>query len=63
MTSVMSVIDVPWHGVTNAHVAALETVDQALLRGILNATTGTPNQFLYLETVDTGYRYEIILLI
>ena len=39
-----------WHGVTNAHVAALETVDQALLRGILNATKGTPNQFLYLET-------------
>ena len=39
-----------WHGVTNAQVTALETVDQSLLRGILKAKKGTPNHFLYLET-------------
>ena len=39
-----------WHGVTNAQVATLEKLDLALLRGILNASRGTPNSFLYLET-------------
>ena len=39
-----------WHGVTNAQVAALESVDQALLRSMLKLPRGTPNNFLYLET-------------
>ena len=38
------------HGVTNAQVASLEKIDLSLLRGILNASKGTPNYFLYLET-------------
>ena len=39
-----------WHGVTKANVAALEVVDQSLLRAILNAHRGTTKEFLYLET-------------
>ena len=39
-----------WHGVTNAQIASLESVDQALLRSMLKLPRGTPNNFLYLET-------------
>ena len=39
-----------WHGVTLAHIAKLEAIDEALLRGILKAHTKTPKEFLYLET-------------
>ena len=39
-----------WHGLTLANIAALEVVDQALLRAILNAHRGTTKEFLYLET-------------
>lgn len=39
-----------WHGVTNAHIAKLESVDESLLRGILQAHSKTPKEFLYLET-------------
>ena len=39
-----------WHGVTKKHISILESVDEALLRGILKAHTKTPKPFLYLET-------------
>ena len=38
-----------WHGVTLAHIAKLEAIDEALLRGILKAHTKTPKEFLYFE--------------
>ena len=39
-----------WHSVTNAQIAKLECVDNALLRGILQAHSKTPSEFLHLET-------------
>ena len=39
-----------WHGVTDAHIATLESLDLTLLRGILNAHGKTTKEFLYLET-------------
>ena len=48
-----------WHGVTQANVASLEVVDQALLRAILNAHKGTPNEFLYLETGAMPIRWVV----
>ena len=38
-----------WHGLTNAHIVKLESVDEALLRGILKAHSKTPKEFLHLE--------------
>ena len=48
-----------WHGVTKANIAALEVVDQSLLRAILNAHRGTTNEFLYLETGTLPIRWII----
>ena len=39
-----------WHGVTIAQIEKLESVDEALLRGIMKAHCKTPKEFLYLET-------------
>ena len=39
-----------WLSVTNAQIAKLESVDNALLRGILQAHSKTPSEFLHLET-------------
>ena len=39
-----------WHGMTDAHIATLESLDLSLLRGILNAHAKTTKEFLYLET-------------
>jgi hypothetical protein len=39
-----------WHGLPNAHIAKLESMDEALLGGILKAHTKTPQEFIYLET-------------
>ena len=39
-----------WHGLTNAQIEKLESVDEALLRGILKAHIKTPKEFLHLET-------------
>ena len=50
-----------WHSVTNAQVAALESIDQTLLRSILNLPRGTPNNFLYLETGSLPIRWILAL--
>ena len=39
-----------WHDLTLAHIAKLESIDEALIKGILKAHTTTPKEFLYLET-------------
>ena len=46
-----------WHGVTLAHIAKLEAIDAALLRGILKAHTKTPKEFLYLETGELPIKW------
>ena len=48
-----------WHGLTSANVAALEAVDQQLLRSILNAHSKTTKEFLYLETGTMPIRWII----
>ena len=48
-----------WHGVTLAHIAKLESVDEALIRGILKAHSKTPKEFLYLETGAMPLRWII----
>ena len=42
-----------WHGVTKGHIKSLEAIDEALIRGILNAHRKTPLEFLYLEVGAT----------
>ena len=39
-----------WHGITISQIKKLESVDEALLRGIMKAHCKTPKEFLYLET-------------
>ena len=39
-----------WHGVTISQIKKLESVDEALLQGIMKAHCKTPKEFLYLET-------------
>ena len=46
-----------WHGVTNAHIVKLESVDEALLRGILKAHSKTPKEFLHFETGTIPLRW------
>ena len=46
-----------WHGITNAHIAKLESVDEALLRSILQAHSKTPKEFLHLETGTIPLRW------
>ena len=48
-----------WHGLTSANVAALEAIDQQLLRNILNAHSKTTKEFLYLETGTLPIRWII----
>ena len=48
-----------WHSVTNAQIAKLECVDNALLRGILQAHSKTPSEFLHLETGTVPLRWII----
>ena len=48
-----------WHGVTNAHIAKLESIDSALLKGILKAHSKTPTEFLHLETGTLPLRWVI----
>ena len=49
-----------WHGLTNAHIAKLESVDEALLRGILKAHTKTPTKFIHLKTGTVPLKWIII---
>ena len=39
-----------WHGVTAAHIVRFESVDEALLKGILNAYNKTPTEFVGTKT-------------
>ena len=39
-----------WHGLTEAHVKTLQSIDEDLLRRVLKAHGKTPLEFLYLET-------------
>ena len=48
-----------WHGVTNAQIAKLESVDKALLISILEAHIKTPKEFLHLETGTIPLRWII----
>ena len=48
-----------WHGVTNAQIAKLESVDKALLTSILEAHSKTPKEFLHLETGTIPLRWII----
>ena len=38
-----------WHGLTEAHVKTLQSIDEDLLRRVLKAHGKTPLEFLYLE--------------
>ena len=46
-----------WHGVTNAHIVKLESVDESLLKGLLKAHSKTPQEFLHLETGTIPLRW------
>ena len=46
-----------WHGLTDANIATLETIDQAFLRSMLNAHSKTPKEMLYLETGAVPIRW------
>ena len=46
-----------WPGVTSAHIAKLESVDESLLRGILKAHSKTPKEFLHLELGTVPLRW------
>ena len=48
-----------WHGLTNAQLVKLESVDQALLRGILKCHSKTPKEFLHLESGTVPLRWII----
>ena len=48
-----------WHGVKDAHLVKLELLDNALLRGILQAHCKTPTEFLHLETGTVPLRWII----
>ena len=49
-----------WHGLTNAQLVKLESVDHALLRGILKAHSKSPTEFLHLETGTMPLRWIIL---
>ena len=46
-----------WHGVTQNDIVILEKVDEALLRGLLNAHSKIPLEALFLETCSIPIRY------
>ena len=48
-----------WHGVTKAHIKALEAVDEDLLRKFLRSHSKTPKEFLYLETGSVSIKWII----
>ena len=48
-----------WHGVSDVDLVQLEKVDEALLRGLLNAHSKAPLESLYLETGCIPIRYII----
>ena len=49
-----------WHGLTDAHIASLESLDLALLKGILNSHAKTTKEFLYLECGVVPIKWIII---
>ena len=46
-----------WHGITSAHIVKLESVDEALVRGLLKAHSKTPKEFLHFETGKISLRW------
>ena len=48
-----------WHGVTKAHIKALEAIDEDLLRKFLKSHSKTPKEFLYLETGAVSIKWII----
>ena len=48
-----------WHGVSDVELGQLEKVDEALLRGLLNAHSKVPLESLYLETGCIPIRFII----
>ena len=46
-----------WHGVTKKDIITLEKVDEALLRGLLQAHSKIPLEALFLETKAVPLRY------
>ena len=46
-----------WHDVTDAEIKILETVDEHLLRALVNGHSKTPLEFLYLESGATPIRF------
>ena len=48
-----------WHGLSRKDVEAFEKVDEALIRGILNAHPMIPIEALYLETKSIPIRFII----
>ena len=46
-----------WHGITKKDTEIFEKVDEALLRGILNAHPKIPIEALYLETKSIPIRF------
>ena len=48
-----------WHGMDEKDILLLEKVDEALLRGLLNAHSKVPLESLYLETGCIPNRYII----
>ena len=48
-----------WHGVTKAHIKALEAIDEDLLRKFLKSHSTTPKEFLYLEAGAVSIKWII----
>ena len=46
-----------WHGITNAQIAKLESVDEALLGGIWKAHIKKPKEFLHLDTGTVSLKW------
>ena len=46
-----------WHDIENKDIIPLEKVDEALLRGLVNAHAKTPIEALYLETNSLPIRF------
>ena len=46
-----------WHGVTDSDIKLLETIDEHLLRSLVNGHAKTPIEFLYLEAGAVPIRF------
>ena len=46
-----------WHDVSDAEIKILETVDEHLLRALVNGHSKTPLEFLYLESGAIPIRF------